>query len=78
MKQLTNTRFFLLLKGNANNLSALKQEYDNFAALLFAEGNAASADRMAYHNMLVYAHMELSEMAEVSGEKSRRLYQESH
>ena len=68
MKQFTNTRFFLLLKRNGNDTPALKQEYDNFAALLLEKGNIA-ADKTAYRNTLVYTRLELSGLTGVAEKK---------
>lgn len=68
MKQLTDTRFFFLLKKNGNDMSALEQEYDNFATLLLEKGNT-STDRMTHHNTLVYTRLKFSNLAEVSENK---------
>ena len=67
MKQITNTRFFLLLKKQINNVSSLEKEYDNFAALLFEKSHTAT-DIAAYHDILVYTRAELSCLTEVSKE----------
>jgi hypothetical protein len=59
MKHLTETPFFILLKGNKDNPSALQQEYDKFALLIFSETKTAN-DLETYHDSLVYTHIELS------------------
>lgn len=77
MKQLTNTRFFLLLKGRETDLSTLEQEYDNFVALLFSEC-VIFTDRTLYHNILVYTRIELSGLVGMSGKKSGLLSPQSY
>ncbi|MDR2409240.1 MAG: hypothetical protein LBE13_14150 [Bacteroidales bacterium] len=52
MKRFRETSFFLLMKGNNNNPSALEDEYEKFACHLFAE-SVACTDRSAYRNELV-------------------------
>jgi hypothetical protein len=72
MKQMTKTRFFNLLKGKRANTSTLEKEYDNFATLLFAEGNTA-ADKATYHNTLTYTRVELTGLTKVSEKKCGNL-----
>ena len=77
MKQLTNSCFFLILKGNGNDRLVLEHEYDNFANLLFTEGSAFT-DRMAHRNTLVYTRIELSVLMMVSKKKYIDLCRKSH
>jgi hypothetical protein len=72
MKQMTKTRFFNLLKGKNDNAFTLKKEYDNFAALLFSEGNTAT-DKATYHNTLAYTRVELTGLTKVSEKKCGNL-----
>jgi hypothetical protein len=82
MKQFISTKFFLSLqdasqKGIDINTQVLKTGYDEFVMLLFSEG-AASTDRIAYHNLLVYNRVELASLTGVSGKKCVRLLEEIH
>jgi hypothetical protein len=76
MKQFISTKLFLALqetsqKGVDIDAKVLKNGYDEFVLLLFS-GNAASADRAAYHNALVYTRVELAILAEIPQKKKRR------
>jgi hypothetical protein len=68
MKRLTNTLFFLMLKRDENNLSALEQEYDKFVSFLFSESEVA-INKTVYHNTLVYTRTELAGLTEMSEKK---------
>jgi hypothetical protein len=74
MKKFTSTKLFLTLqeasqKGADVDTQVLKNDYDEFVTLLFSE-NAASTDKVAYHNTLVYTRIELAILAEVPQKKS--------
>jgi hypothetical protein len=82
MKQFISTKFFLSLqessqKGIDVDTKVLANEYDKFVLLLFSE-SAASTDRVAYHNMLVYTRVELVNLTGVSGKKCVRLPEKIH
>jgi hypothetical protein len=77
MRQFTKTHFFLLLKGNNNNLSELEDEYEKFACHLLAEGIACTNKGM-YHSALVYTHVELVNLTRVSGKKCLNLSPKVH
>jgi hypothetical protein len=65
VKQFIQTDFFLLLKGNGNNPFLLENKYEKFACHLFAEG-ITCIDKTAYRNILVYNHVELTNLTGVS------------
>jgi hypothetical protein len=77
MKRFISTKFFLSLqeasqKGIDINAQILENGYDEFVMLLFSEC-AATTNRVAYHNMLVYTCVELASLTGVSGKKCVRL-----
>jgi hypothetical protein len=82
MKQFIKTKFFRSMqeasqKGVDVDAQVLENGYDKFAMLLFSEG-ATSTDKVAYHDMLVYTHVELANLTEVSGEKCVHLSKKNH
>jgi hypothetical protein len=73
MKRFISTKLFLALqeasqKGTDIDTQILKNGYDEFITLLFSE-NAASTDKVVYHNMLVYIRIELTGLTKISRKK---------
>jgi hypothetical protein len=82
MKRFISTKFFLSLqeasqKGIDMDAQVLANRYDRFVLLLFSE-SAASTDRVAYRNMLVYTRVELASLRGVSEKKCVRLSEKIH
>jgi hypothetical protein len=82
MKQFIETKFFFSLqeasqKGIDINAQALENGYGEFVMLLFSE-YATAADRVAYHNILVYTRVELASLTGLSGKKCVRLSKKIH
>jgi hypothetical protein len=81
MKQFLETKLFLTLqdasqKGIDTDAKTLENSYDEFVMRLFSEG-AASTNRAAYHNTLVYTRAELAGLAGVSEKKCNNLFAKS-
>jgi hypothetical protein len=73
MKRFTNTKFFralqgMLQKGIETDIRLVENRYNKFVKFLFSD-YAASTDKVAYHNALVYTLVEFSDLTEVSGKK---------
>lgn len=71
MKRFIQTKLFLALqeasqRGIDMDAKVLKNRYDEFSALLFEE-NAATTDRAAHHNALVYTRVGLSGLTVLEG-----------
>jgi hypothetical protein len=68
MKRFISTEFFRLLQEASKqsidkDAQVFENEYERFVMLLFSEG-AASTDRAAYYNTLVYTRAELAGLTE--------------
>jgi hypothetical protein len=77
MKKFISTKFFLALqeasqKGTDIDARVLENGYDKFFRLLCSE-NAASTDRLVYHNALVYTRIELACLTEIPEKKRSAL-----
>ncbi|MDR0412211.1 MAG: hypothetical protein LBH61_00200 [Dysgonamonadaceae bacterium] len=77
MKKFISTKLFLALqeasqKGIDIDARVLENSYDKFVRLLFSE-NAASTNKVAYHNALVYIRVELACLTEIPEKKKRRI-----
>jgi hypothetical protein len=73
MNRFISTKLFLALqdasqKGIDKDAKALKNGYDEFVESVF-QGKIAFCDKAAYHDALVYTHVELATLPEVSGKK---------
>jgi hypothetical protein len=76
MKKFISTKLFLALqeasqKGADIDARVLENSYNKFFRFLFSE-NAASTNRVAYHNALVYTRVELAVLTEIPEKKKRR------
>lgn len=77
MKRLILTKFFTSLqkaskKGIDINMKVLRNEYEEFAILVFSE-SLTSTDKTTYHNILVYTCMELSGLTD-EAKKNTAIY----
>jgi hypothetical protein len=72
MKQFISIKFFLVLreaslKGVDIDVHILENSYDEFVNLLFKD--CTFMDKFAYRNILVYTHVEFTNLTGVSGKK---------
>jgi hypothetical protein len=75
MKQFISTKLFLALQESLQNgidvdTKVLRNDYDEFVNFVF-QGRIAFTDRSAYHDALVYTHVELATLPEASRKKMR-------
>jgi hypothetical protein len=73
MKRFISTKLFLALQEASQNgidkdAKVLQNGYDEFVESVF-QGRTAFTDKAAYHDALVYTHVELATLSEVSGKK---------
>jgi hypothetical protein len=81
MKQLISTRFFRTLREASQknidiDVRVLGSSYDKFVNRLFKDCTAENSS--AYHNSLVYTHVELASLTGVSEKKCLILSWQSH
>jgi len=73
MKQIISSKFFLTLQDASQtgidvDAKILKAEYDDFVKFVFSE-DITITDRVIYRQTLLFANVELSSLALVSGKK---------
>lgn len=82
MKRFISTKLFLALQDASQNgidmdIKVLRNSYDKFVIAVF-QGRTAFTDKSAYLDALVYTHVELATLPEVSGKKCGCLSSQSH